>query len=176
MFDAVIFSGPDPERAARTLAGLIEGVIDGLLGRALVVSQWQSADLDKLADASGCRLEQGVETEHLPAVLAAQIKTPHVLAFEAGALLEPGWPVHLNRMFQRHGLPAGDGAIAFRPENFGPRMVLRWIALSAGRLPLTHGLLLPRSCLVTPGVTGQTARVSGKIRMAPMTVARSGGR
>jgi hypothetical protein len=175
MFDAVIFSGPDPEHAARTLAGLIDGVIDGLLRRVLVVSASQNADLDKLADASGCRLEQGVEARRLPAVLASHLETSHVLAFEAGALLEPGWPVHLNRMFQRHGLPASDAAIAFRPENFGPRMVLRWIALPTGHLPLTHGLLLPMSCLVVPDFNRKTARVSGGIRMAPLTVARSSG-
>ncbi len=176
MFDAVIFSGPDPERAARTLAGLIEGVIDGLLRRVLVVSASQSADLEKLADASGCRLEQGVAADLLAKVLAEHLETPHVLAFEAGALLEPGWTVLLNRAFQRHGLPAADAALAFRPESLPERLHLRWIAMPLRRLPLTHGLLVPRGRLTAPGFDSRTVRLSGRVRLAPLTVARSGGR
>jgi hypothetical protein len=175
MFDAVVFSGPDPERAARTLAGLIEGVIDGLLGRVLVVSASRSADLEKLADASGCRLEQGIAGDRLAHVLSSHLETPHVLAFEAGALLEPGWPIKLNRLFQRHGLPVADSTIAFQPENLGSRMKLRLVAIPLGRLPLTYGLLLPKSRLTASGFDGSIVKVSGRVRLAPPTVARSSG-
>jgi hypothetical protein len=87
MFDAVIFSGRDPEAAARTMACLVEGVVEGMLQRVLVVSRETSAELEKLADASGCRLEQGVAADKLPSVLAVHLETPHILAFDAGALL-----------------------------------------------------------------------------------------
>ncbi len=172
MFDAVIFSGKDPEAAARTMAFLVEGVVEGMLRRVIVVSGESGPDLERLADASGCRLEQGIGPERIPAILASHIETPHVLAFAAGALLPPGWPVLLMREFQRRGQPAADGALAFRPERLGERLgLLARIALQ-GRVPLSHGALLPKGRLTDAAYRGGAVKTLGPIHLTEMRVGR----
>jgi hypothetical protein len=172
MFDAVIFSGPDPEAAARTLAGLVEGVVESLLSRVLVISADEDARLDKLADASGCRLEQGVSTNRLAGTLAQHLASAHVLAFDAGALLPPGWPSLLNQEFQRRGLPAQDQTLAFRPAALGARLKLTAAITARGRLPLAYGALLPRSVLTDKSYLGGPVKLRRAARMTAMTVTR----
>jgi hypothetical protein len=172
MFDAVIFSGRDPEAAARTMASLVEGVVEGMLQRVLVVSAESDADLEKLSDASGCRLEQGVAVDRLSAVLAAHLQTPHVLAFDAGALLPPGWPQLLQREFQRRGQPDTEVALAFRPEGLGDRLRLITRIGIRGRVPLTYGALLPRSRITDKAYRGGAVKTHGPIHLTQMSVAR----
>ncbi len=172
MFDAVILSGRDPEAAARTMACLVEGVVEGMLHRVLVVSTERSADLEKLSDASGCRLEQGVAADRLSAVMATHLQTPHVLAFEAGALLPPGWPTLLQREFQRRGQPDAGVSLAFRPEGLGDRLRLIARIGVRGRVPLTYGALVPRAHLVDKTYRGGAVKTHGPIHMTQMSVAR----
>jgi hypothetical protein len=172
MFDAVIFSGKDPEAATRTMASLVEGVVEGMLLRVLVVSGERSDDLERLADASGCRLEQGVAAEKLPGILAAHLQTPHVLAFDAGALLPPGWPQLLQREFQRRGQPDAEVALAFRPEGLGDRLRLILRIGAGGRVPLTYGALIPRAQLLDKAYRGGAAKTHGPIHLTQMSVAR----
>jgi hypothetical protein len=172
MFDAVIFSGRDPEAAARTMACLVEGVVEGMLLRVLVVSAERDTDLGKLSDASGCRLEQGVAADKLAGVLAAHLQTPHVLAFEAGALFPPGWPQLLQREFQRRGQPDAEVALAFRPDSLGDRLRLIARIGIRGRVPLTYGALLPRERLTDKAYRGGAVKSHGPIHLTQMSVAR----
>jgi hypothetical protein len=172
MFDAVIFSGRDPEAAARTMACLVEGVVEGMLQRVVVVSSERSAGLEKLSDASGCRLEQGVAREKLPVVLAEHLQTPHVLALEAGALLPPGWPLLLQREFQRRGQPDAEVSLAFRPEGLGDRLRLIARIGVRGRVPLTYGALIPRAHLIDRNYRGGAVKTHGPIHLTQMSVAR----
>jgi hypothetical protein len=172
MFDAVIFSGKDPEAAARTMAFLVEGVVEGMLRRVIVISAEAGRDLEKLADASGCRLEQAVAPEQIPAILAAHIETPHVLAFEAGALLPPGWPVLLMREFQRRGQPDADVSLAFRPEKLSDRLRLIARIGVRGSVPLAHGALVPKARLTDGAYRGGPVKTMGPIHMTQMSVGR----
>jgi hypothetical protein len=172
MFDAVIFSGRDPEAAARTMACLVEGVVEGMLQRVLVVSTERSDDLETLADASGCRLEQDVSAENLSGVLAAHLQTLHVLAFDAGALLPPGWPHLLQREFQRRGQPDAEVSLAFRPEGLGDRLRLIARIGVRGRVPLAYGALVPRAHLADRTYRGGAVKTHGPIHLTQMSVAR----
>jgi hypothetical protein len=172
MFDAVIFSGPDPEAAARTLAGLVEGVVESLLNRVLVISAAEDTRLEKLADASGCRLEQNVAPPRLAATMALHLATGHVFAFEAGALLPPGWPSLLNQEFQRRGLPGLEETLAFRPAALGARLKLTAAITARRPLPLTYGALLPRSAITDKGYPGGPVSLRKAARMTAMTVTR----
>jgi hypothetical protein len=172
MFDAVIFSGKDPEAATRTMAGLVEGVVDGMLQRVIVISTQSSDGLETLADASGCRLEQGVEAENLSGVLATHLQTPHVLAFDAGALLPPGWPLLLQREFQRRGQPDAEVSLAFRPEGLGDRLRLIARIGIRGRIPLAYGALVPRVHLLAKTYRGGAVRTHGPIHLTQMSVGR----
>ena len=174
MFDAVIFSGKDPEAAARTMAFLVEGVVEGMLRRVIVVSGERGADLERLADASGCRLEQGIGPERVPAILASHIETPHVLVFAAGALLPPGWPVLLMREFQRRGQPAADTGLAFRPERWSEKLVLTAKIALRGCVPLAHGVLLPKEWVTDAGYRGGAVTKRGPVRLTDMRVGRIG--
>ncbi len=172
MFDAVIFSGKNPEAAARTMAFLVEGVAEGMLRRVVVLSGESGPDLERLADASGCRLEQAVAPERIPDILASHIETPHVLTFAAGALLRPGWPVLLMREIQRRGQPDDEVTLAFCPERLGERLGLIARIGLQGRVPLTHGALLPRLQLTDAGYRGGAVRTRGPIHMTEMRVGR----
>ena len=172
MFDAVIFSGKDPEAAARTMACLVEGVVEGMLQRVLVVSAESSDGLEKLADASGCRLEQDVAAGKLAGVLAAHLQTPHVLAFDAGALLPPGWPHLLQREFQRRGQPDAEVSLAFRPEGLGDRLRLIARIGVRGRVPLTYGALVPLARITDKAYRGGAVKTHGPIHMTQMGVGR----
>jgi hypothetical protein len=174
MFDAIIFSGKDPEAAARTMAFLVEGVVEGMLRRVIVISQEAGRDLEKLADASGCRLEQAIAPERISTILAAHLETPHVLAFEAGALLPPGWPTLLMREFQRRGQPDAEVSLAFRPERLAERLRLIAGIGIRGRVPLAYGALVPKSRLTDGAYRGGAVKTRGPIHMTQLSVGRIG--
>jgi hypothetical protein len=172
MYDAVIFSGADPEPAARTLSGLVEGVVEGIVGRVLVVCEHSSPELEKLADASGCRLALAVSPGQLAGALAAHLETPHVLAFEAGALLPAGWPSLLALEFQRRGKPGAAVSLAFRPEILTDRLKLLFEISTRGRIPLAHGALLPKARLTDGVYLGGPVKAYGPIHMTHMSMGR----
>ncbi len=172
MFDAVMFSGANAEPAARTLSGLVEGVVEGVLSRVLVVSDQNSPALEKLADASGCRLEQDVSADRLASVLATHLETEHVLAFEAGALLPAGWPSLLAVEFQRRGKPGTAVSLAFRPDALADRLRLLFAISTRGRIPLAHGALLPKARLTDGVYRGGPVKTYGPIHMTQMSMGR----
>jgi hypothetical protein len=137
------------------------------------LASWESSDgLEKLADASGCRLEQGVTADRLSGVLATHIQTPHVLAFDAGALLPTGWPQLLQREFQRRGQPDAGVALAFRPEGLRDRLKLIARIGIRGRIPLTYGALLPQARLADRAYRGGAVKSHGPIHLTHMSVGR----
>jgi hypothetical protein len=175
MFDAVVVSTADPELAARTLAGLVEGVVDGMVRRVVLLSSAQSAALRELADAAGCRAALGVPPGGVGAALKAHVETPHVLALRAGALLPPGWPDVLRGELQRRGPPAADAGLAFTPVGLGARLALTAAIASRRPASLAHGALAPQSALVDRAFDG-AALASRKLRMVGIFVGRMDAR
>ncbi len=170
MYDAVIFADADPEPAARTLSCLVEGAVEGLLNHVLVVSSAESDGLVALADAAGCRLEMGVTAQRLPEALKRHLVTTHALAFAAGALPPSGWPARLRDELRKRGEPDAEMALLFRPENRREAWKLIAKVSLRGRMPLTHGALVPRSLL--PDYRSGSIRSHGPMHITDMTVGR----
>jgi len=171
MFDAVVFATSDPEPAARTLSSLVEGAVDGLLNHMLLISAETSEGLAALADAAGCRLEQGVDDRDLPAILARHLVTPHALAFAAGALPTAGWSTRLRHELNRSGGPDPEMSLVFRPERTADRLKLLAFVSFRGRMPLAYGVLTPRALLINSLKCG-SIRSHGPIHMTETTVGR----
>jgi hypothetical protein len=163
MFDAVVIAGADAEPAARSFATLVEGVVDGMLRRAVLLSPVESDGLRAIADAAGCRLVAGVTPDGFGEALRAHLETPHVLALAAGALLPAGWPERLRLALQRSGAPPAATALAFRPAGLVARIGLRAAIAGRARLPLTHGALAPRAALTARDFDGRTAAAFARI-------------
>jgi hypothetical protein len=172
MFDAVIFSGADPEAAARTLSTLVEGVVENMVARVTVVSFEEGPDLAKLADAAGCRVLAGVERSKLREQLSAVLESTHLLALRAGALLPPGWPGLLRAEIAQRGMPGGGVALLFEPMLLKDRVKLIVTQTVKGRFPLDHGALVPRTALLEGGFDGQTIKVFGPVQMSRLKVMR----
>jgi hypothetical protein len=168
VFDAVIIAATDAEPAARTLATLIEGVVEGVLGRAILLAPRETDDLLRLADAAGCRFVAPVAGE----MLRPHLATAHVLAVRAGALLAPGWPEMLRRELARRGAPGEGRALAFRPAALGATVRLQ--ALAAGRrVPLDHGALAPRALVTAHGFDGSSLKAQRVTIAAHLRVSRT---
>ena len=136
MYDAIIFAEADPEPAARTLACLVEGAVEGMLNHVVVISEAETAALATLADAAGCRLEMGITRAALPEALRRHLVTPHTLAFTAGALPQPGWTARLRNELHRRGEPHPDMSFVFRPERRSEAWKLIAHVSLRGRMPL----------------------------------------
>jgi hypothetical protein len=171
MFDAVVIAGAEEERAARTLATLVEGVVDGVLQRVVLLSAADTDGLRRLADAAGCRAALGVAQGGFGEALKPHLATPHALALAAGALLPPGWPEALRQELLRRGAPGLDQAIALRPATLAMHLRLAAAMTGRRRTPLAHGALAPRTSLTARGFDGSA--VQGRARMAAgLTVER----
>lgn len=170
MYDAIVFSDADPEPAARTLACLVEGAVEGLLNHVLLISEAETPALATLADAAGCRLELGVTQEKLPEALRRHLVTPHTLAFTAGALPQPGWTARLRNELHQRGEPHPDMSFVFRPERRSEAWKLIAHVSLRGRMPLAHGALMPRSLLAN--YRAGAVKSHGPMHITEMTIGR----
>jgi hypothetical protein len=175
MFDAVVIAGADAEPAARTFATLVEGVVEGMVRRATLISHDDSAGLRTLADAAGCRIALGVPQGGFGDALKEHLETPHVIALAAGALLPPDWPTRLRQDLQRRGAPPVDAGLAFRPDGLVQRLRVMAALTSRGKLPLSHGALTPRAALIGRGFDGVAVSTGERWASAQLTVERAIG-
>ena len=172
MFDAVIFSGPAAEPAARTLSTLVEGVAANLLGRVTVVSPEASTELTALVEAAGCQLLMGESGEALRARVSEKVATPHVLALQAGVLLPPGWPTMMRAEFAVRGMPDSGIALLFEPDDLQARLKLIFSQMVKGRFPFDHGALVPRGQFTETAFDGRPMKVMGPVQMSRLRVTR----
>jgi hypothetical protein len=175
MFDAVVIAGADAEPAARTFATLVEGVVEGVVRRATLVSHADNAGLRALADAAGCRTILGIARGGFGEALDGRLETAHVIALAAGALLPPDWPTRLRQDLQRRGPPPPDAGLAFRPERLAARLRVTAALTSRSRLPLGHGALAPRAALADRGFDGCSVRTGARWTSGQVTVERAAG-
>ncbi len=170
MYDAVIFSNADPAASARTLATLVEGVVEGMLGRMIVVADAGNDGFEKLTDAAGCILVVANTPADIPALLKKHLTTGHVLAFKSGALLPSGWPAILKSEIRKHGHPYPEGAFAFRPPTKKTFLTMAVSLTIRQKMTLTHGGLVPRDWLLHPMFVGDTLRPPGPVHMVRIVV------
>ncbi len=172
MFDVVVLVEKDVVAGARTLASLVEGVVEGHLRRLVLVSSETSTELAALADQAGCRLEAGVARGDLGHRLAAHLTTPHSLVMVAGTLLEPGWTHALRADGLRHGVLKGAQAVFFTPEDRAARLKLRLGVALRRPAPVLHGVLASTHALLHGGFDGQRLRTGHASRLARVITGR----
>ncbi len=175
MFDAVVVSGSDPEPAARTFGTLVEGVVAGLVRRAVLLSAYDNEGLRALADAAGCRLAAALPTAHLGDAVREHVETDHVIALAAGALLPPDWPNRLRQDLQRRGAPPPDAGLAFRPDGLAARLHVAAALTGRRRVPLRYGVLAPKASLAARTFDGTHVPTGARWAMAQLTVERAVG-
>ena len=134
---------PDPMRLAATLSPLVRGVVEGLVGSAILVAEAASPELSDIADASGCRVL--IETnwpEGFARVVASTGGAP-LLLLDTGLLLgQEFWPMLADRLSLIGDRPAATD----RVEAQSPAIWLRQrLAALRGHVDADAALLLPGS-------------------------------
>jgi hypothetical protein len=174
MYDAVVFSNTNPAASARTLATLVEGVVEGMLGRVVVVASAGLDGFEKLTDAAGCLLVVVDRPAEIPVRLKEHLTTSHVLAFQGGALLPPGWPSLLKAEIHKQGHPPPEGTFAFRPSTTKTFLTMAVSLTVRQKMTLAHGGLVPKACLLHPAFLGDTLHPPGPVHMAKIVVENTG--
>ncbi|MGL4635254.1 MAG: hypothetical protein ACRCWF_04675 [Beijerinckiaceae bacterium] len=170
MYDAVILADANPTASARTLATLVEGVVEGMLGRVVVLASAENDAFAKLTDAAGCSLVIAETGAQIPGALKDHLSTSHVLAFKAGAILPPGWPALLKAEIHKHGHPYPEGAFAFRPPTRKTFLTMAFSITVRQKMTLVHGGLVPRSWLLDETFAGDTLKPPGPVHMTKIIV------
>jgi glycosyltransferase involved in cell wall biosynthesis len=117
MLSAIIATHESERTLVPTLAALVPGVTNGLLGE-VVVADGDSRDAtSEVADIAGCRFMTSAEPlgARLKAA-AASTRSPWLLFLRAGCIPEPGWIAAADRFIDATDLLDGVArAAVFRP-------------------------------------------------------------
>lgn len=140
MFSAVICARPQPVALGSTLGPLVRGVVEGLVGSAILVAEQPNPLIEELADEAGCRILVARDWPEGFARVVAQTGGSPLLVVDTGVMLgSEFWPVLADH------LPLlGD-----RPAATLPREAPNWLSrlLKLGGAPLSRdaALMLPSS-------------------------------
>jgi hypothetical protein len=102
MLDVVVIADPDtpePSRIARSLGSVVEGVVPGLIGRALVIADKPAASLVDLCDEAGAGLVSRGSTD----LAFERLQATHVLVLPEGYVMPAGWVALLESEFAAGG-------------------------------------------------------------------------
>ena len=139
MFLAIIRVRPDPMALSATLGPLVRGVIEGMVGSAILVADMATPELETIADAAGCRvLVAPTWPEGFARAIAGSAGAP-VIVLDTGVMLgHEFWPLladHLPMLGDRAAVTA------FTPSGFLAG-VIAWFRPS---LSLDQALIFPGS-------------------------------
>lgn len=140
MFTAIIRARPHSLALAATLAPLVRGVVQGLVGSAILVAEQDHPDLQEIADSAGCRVLLAPTWAEGFARAVAQASGSPVLVLDTGLLLaQDFWPLLADRLPMM-----GDRPAATRPAaGKGALLPLRrFIGRMNGRLDAGSAVLL----------------------------------
>lgn len=138
MLSAIVRSGAGPEALGRSLAPLVRGVVEGLVGEVVVLAAPGDADSARVAEASGASLLIAEDWGEGWARAAKLARCDRLLAIEAGVLLpEAFWPDLAER------LAAGASAPLATRGAAGP--FVRFMSRLGGRPDRGQALVLPRA-------------------------------
>ncbi|WP_099865233.1 glycosyl transferase [Pararhizobium haloflavum] len=133
MISVLIEARGPAEPLALTLAGLVSGAVEGLVGDVVILSGGEDGAIAELADAAGCRLAPLAD-------LRAAIESARcdwLLMLEPGARLLPGWIEGAGEHIAHAGGPA-----RFRHARSERGSILS--RFQERRSPLAFGLLAPK--------------------------------
>lgn len=107
MYAVVIRARPQSLALAATLAPLVRGVVEGLVGTAVLVAEQEDSDIREIADAAGCRIITAASWPEGFARAVAQGNGDGVLVMDTGILLpQDFWAIlmdHLPLLTDRPG-------------------------------------------------------------------------
>jgi len=115
---SVIIATHESERAlVPTLAALVPGATEGLLGEVIVADAGSRDETAQVADIAGCRFmaSEAPLGERLKAAVAVT-RAPWLMFLRAGTVPEPGWEASATRFIEAADRTGGAGrAAVFRP-------------------------------------------------------------
>ncbi len=153
MLSVIIATHESARALVPTLAALVPGVTEGLLGEVIVADAGSRDDTAEVAEIAGCRFM--VSSAPLGARLkaaAASTRTPWLLFLRAGTVPEPGWVAAAERFIQTTDrLEDTARAAVFRPPGVADLLRPGWaelidllrVAVGGGARP-EQGLLIAR--------------------------------
>jgi hypothetical protein len=154
MFSAVICARPHPVALGSTLGPLVRGVVEGLVGSAILVTEQVNPLIDELADEAGCRVLVARNWPEGFARLVAQTGGSPLLVVDTGVMLgSEFWPVLADYLPLLGDRPAATGSPATRG------MLSRLFAIGQPRLTRDAALMLP----------GSVARAIAQAKVDPWT-------
>src|SRR5471032_772256 len=133
MLSAIIATHESERSLVPTLAALVAGATDGLLGEVVVADGGSRDATAEVADIAGCHFMTSAEPmgERLKAA-AASTRQPWLLFLRAGCVPEPGWIATTERFIEATDLLDGAArAAVFRPPGAADLLHPRLTELTA---------------------------------------------
>lgn len=146
MLTAVIDVRPEPLALSATLGPLVRGVVEGLVGTAILVSRSENADIATIADAAGCRVLVADTWHEGFARAVTNAPGAAILLLDTGIQLGPDfWPLLADSLPSLGNRPAATEP-ARRIGFASPLRALGNVCNRfAGRINRDSALLLPPS-------------------------------
>ena len=153
MLSAIIATYESERTLVPTLAALVPGVTEGLLGEVIVADAGSRDATAEVADIAGCRFVTSGEPLGARLKAAAAVtRTPWLMFLRAGCVPEPGWVAAAGRFIEAtDGIDGARRAAVFRPPGVADLLrpglaelvdLLR-VTLGGGAKP-EQGLLIAR--------------------------------
>ena len=153
MLSAIIATYESERTLVPTLAALVPGVTEGLLGEVIVADAGSRDATAEVADIAGCRFVTSGEPLGARLKAAAAVtRTPWLMFLRAGCVPEPGWVAAAGRFIEAtDGIDGERRAAVFRPPGVADLLrpglaelvdLLR-VTLGGGAKP-EQGLLIAR--------------------------------
>ncbi len=156
MLSAIIQSGSNAERLARTIGSLVPAVAEGVLGDGHVIASDPGGDIERVADAAGCNIVTG-ETGAALASAVRLSRSSHILFLPAGSVLETGWWVEAARFIKQSGDGRMEAVFSHAAQEYG---------LAASSAAAMRGTLarLIRRPLPGQGLIAHRSAVEGRLK------------
>jgi hypothetical protein len=122
MITALVLAARGPEALAFTLSALVPGVVDGLVGDAVVLTRRADPDVAAVAEATGAALVTIAAGEDPWRAGAARARRAWVLCLEDGDVPAEGWVRTLDRFVSRGAGERRFGRLTRRPAPLGARV------------------------------------------------------
>lgn len=112
MFYAVIHARPAPMALAATLGPLVRGVVEGLVGSALMVTPERNDEIDEIADSAGCRVLVSSDWAEGFARAVAKSGGAPLLVVDTGVMLgQEFWPILADNLPMLGDRPAATAPV-----------------------------------------------------------------
>lgn len=144
MLTAVIDVRNEPLALTATLGPLVRGVVEGLVGTAVLVARAESADIAAIADAAGCRVLVADTWREGFARAVTNAPGAGILVLDTGIQLGPDfWPLLTDKLPLLGNRPAVTEPA--RPHGFPApaRLLAEAFRAARGRVSREAALLLP---------------------------------